>query len=46
MFEKSVGVALMAALVWSAFHFYGETETGPRAVMAQAPISANTSILK
>jgi hypothetical protein len=38
MFEKSFGVALMAALVWSAFHFFGEIDNGPRAVIAQAPI--------
>ena len=46
MFEKSILVAVMAALVWGAFHFYGETETAPRAVIVQAPIAADTVIVE
>lgn len=40
MFEKSIGVAIMTAVVWSAFLFFGHVDDGPKAVIAQAPVVA------
>lgn len=44
MFEKSIGVALMATVVWGAFHFFGNVDDGPRAVLALAPVAAPIEI--
>lgn len=44
MFEKSISIALMATVVWGAFHFFGDIDPGPRAVVALAPVYAPTQI--
>jgi hypothetical protein len=41
MLEKLVAVAMMAAVVGSAFYFFGDVDTGPRAVIALAPVTAD-----
>lgn len=46
MIEKTIGVALMAAIVWSAFHFFGDIDDGPRAVVALAPVAETTQIVE
>lgn len=46
MLEKSIGVALMAALVLGAFHFFGNVDSGPLAVISLAPVADTTQIVE
>jgi hypothetical protein len=46
MFEKSIGVAMMAALVWGTFHFFGNVDRGPLAVISLAPVADTTQIVE
>ncbi len=41
MIERVVAVALMSGMVFTAFHFFGETEAAPRASIAVvSPVQA------
>lgn len=44
MFEKMFAVAIMIAVVGTVFHFFGEADAGPDAVMAPAPIVASAEM--
>jgi len=44
MFEKLFALAAMIAVVGIVFHLFGETEAGPQAVIAPAPIVANAEM--
>lgn len=44
MFEKLCALAAMIAVVGTVFHFFGEADAGPQAVIAPAPIVANVEM--
>lgn len=44
MFEKLLALATMVAVVGTVFHYFGEADAGPQAVIAPAPVVASAEV--